>query len=269
MNMFSAHRKIFSVLSARHLLVRSSILSGYSPGTSSLSTHGEVKRHRTSSSSSSSHSAHSHRINTHRNQNQTHTLRRLFQPVEVKPMMGLGKFDGQTSNDDSANIGQELTGGKTLERSKCLFLMEKTYSFFFVSDALLRIITDFYRREEVKKLSADQGLDIRLFQDAYVSFRKFCLQSTVLPVDLHIVFSDIISESGNIHALTLFSFLMSRPPPRSRDGSLSLLSSTRPRNVSSSDLYGGSEEDQRPPRSSQLVTSATRMFALESCPISI
>ena len=74
--------------------------------------------------------------------------------------------------------------------------MEKNHPFFFVLDALLRIITDFYRREEVKKLSADQGLDIRLFQDAYVSFRKFCLQSTVLPVDLHIVFSDIISESG-------------------------------------------------------------------------
>lgn len=66
----------------------------------------------------------------------------------------------------------------------------------FFSDALLKIITDFYRRDEIKKLSAEQGLDLRLFQDAYVSFRKFCIQSTVLPVDLHIVFSDIISGSG-------------------------------------------------------------------------
>jgi hypothetical protein len=131
--------------------------------------------------------------------------------------------------------------------------METNHLFFFLSDALLRIITDFYRREEVKKLSADQGLDIRLFQDAYVSFRKFCLQSTVLPVDLHIVFSDIISESGNVLCshpdLTLHVSLS----PRSCDRSLSLLSSTRERNVSSSDLYGGSEEDQRPSRSSQLV----------------
>lgn len=63
------------------------------------------------------------------------------------------------------------------------------------------MITDFYRREEIKKLAADQGLDIRLFQDAYVSFRKFCIQSTVLPVDLHIVLSDIISGSGRASSL--------------------------------------------------------------------
>ena len=73
-------------------------------------------------------------------------------------------------------------------------------------DALLRVITDFYRRDEVKKLCADQGLDIRLFQDAYVSFRKFCLQSSHLPVDLHIVFSDIISESG--HVTDIFPYFL-------------------------------------------------------------
>ncbi|CAF5184790.1 unnamed protein product, partial [Rotaria sp. Silwood1] len=107
------------------------------------------------------------------------TLRRLFQPIDVKPMTVIDKLDPTSSKNEDTNIGQELTGGKTLERN-----------------ALLRIITDFYRRDEIKKLAADQGLDNRLFQDAYVSFRKFCIQSAVLPVDLHIVFSDIISGSG-------------------------------------------------------------------------
>jgi hypothetical protein len=39
---------------------------------------------------------------------------------------------------------------------------------------------------------------MRLFQDAYVSFRKFCIQSTVLPVDLHIVLSDIIKKISDL-----------------------------------------------------------------------
>lgn len=154
---------------------RLSIFSGHSFKISSISN---SKRHR-------SHPSSLHRHDSSKNAHQTNTLRRLFQPIDVKPMVA----NNPLSNNTNANIGQELTGGKTLERN-----------------ALLKVITDFYRRDEIKKLSAEHGLDLRLFQDAYVSFRKFCIQSTVLPVDLHIVLSDIISGSGkrNNHRVLFF-----------------------------------------------------------------
>ncbi|CAF4272879.1 unnamed protein product, partial [Rotaria magnacalcarata] len=55
---------------------------------------------------------------------------------------------------------------------------------------------DFYRHDDVKKLATDRGLDLQLFKNAYVSFRKFLIQSTVLPVDFHIVLNDIICGAG-------------------------------------------------------------------------
>jgi hypothetical protein len=110
-------------------------------------------------------------------------------------------------------------------------------------DALLRIITDFYRRDEIKKLAADQGLDIRLFQDAYVSFRKFCIQSTVLPVDLHIVLSDIISESGTIFYFLSFGNLILFLK-RSCYRYISLFFTSCKRNVSTFNMYGGFKKDQ-------------------------
>jgi len=36
----------------------------------------------------------------------------------------------------------------------------------------------------------------RLFHQAYVGFRRFCVESENLPVDLHIVLSDILQEAG-------------------------------------------------------------------------
>ncbi|CAF4637864.1 unnamed protein product, partial [Rotaria sp. Silwood2] len=180
-------------ISYRYLFSQSSILTEYSIKLSSTSSHSNNKRHRTSSSLPYHHHPHSHphhhRLNSNKTNNQTNTLRRLFQPIDVKPMTAVNKLDPTSSQNADTNIGQELTGGKTLERN-----------------ALLRIITDFYRRDEIKTLAADQGLDNRLFQDAYVSFRKFCIQSTVLPVDLHIVFSDIISESG--HVTDIFPYFL-------------------------------------------------------------
>ncbi|CAF1675183.1 unnamed protein product, partial [Adineta ricciae] len=169
-------------ISSQRLFSRSAILAAYKHQISSISIHSNNRRHRSSSQS--------HRSNPNRPANQTDNLRRLFQAVDVKPIISTEKLDTPTSTKDvDANIGQELTGGKTLDRN-----------------SLLRVITDFYRRDEIKKLAADQGLDIRLFQDAYVSFRKFCIQSTVLPVDLHIVLSDIISGSG--HATDIFPYFL-------------------------------------------------------------
>jgi hypothetical protein len=182
---------MFLTISYQRLFSRSLILSRYPLNISSLSSHSNVQRHRTSSSPPHHHP---HRINSN---NQTNTLRRLFQPIDVKPVVPTDKLGSISSKDINTNIGQELTGGKILDRSKRTIILKRNFV-AFLKDALLRIITDFYRRDEIKKLAADQGLDIHLFQDAYVSFRKFCIQSTVLPVDLHIVLSDIISESGII-----------------------------------------------------------------------
>jgi len=36
----------------------------------------------------------------------------------------------------------------------------------------------------------------RLFHQAFVGFRRFCVESENLPADLHIVMSDILQEAG-------------------------------------------------------------------------
>ncbi|CAF0847154.1 unnamed protein product, partial [Rotaria sordida] len=190
--MLSINNRMFLTISYRHLLSHSSILTEYSIKLSSTSSHSNNKRHRTSSSSfyhHHHHSHHHHRTHSNKTHNPTNILRRLFQPIDVKPMTTIDKLDPTSSKIVDTNVGEELTGGKTLERN-----------------ALLRIITDFYRRDEIKKLALDQGLDNRRFQDAYVSFRKFCIQSTVLPVDLYIVFSDIISGPG--HVTDIFPYFL-------------------------------------------------------------
>ena len=187
--MLPRNRSIFLSLSYRRLF------SDFSLKVSSMSSHTNNRRHRTSTSAAP-------RTNVNKNLNQTDTLRRLFQPIDVKPMMATSKSNGNSAKDFDDDVGQELTGGKTLDRSAKKREKEKNEFFILmIVDALLRIITDFYRRDEVKKLAADQGLDLRLFQDAYVSFRKFCIQSTVLPVDLHIILSDIISGSGRRNSI--------------------------------------------------------------------
>jgi hypothetical protein len=97
-------------MSYQRLFSRSSILSGQGLKISLMASHSNNKRHRTSSPP---HHHHPHRINS----NQTNNLRRLFQPIDVKPMIATDKLNPTSSKDTNTNIGQELTGGKTLERS--------------------------------------------------------------------------------------------------------------------------------------------------------
>ncbi|XP_072236489.1 ATP-dependent RNA helicase SUPV3L1, mitochondrial [Leuresthes tenuis] len=63
---------------------------------------------------------------------------------------------------------------------------------------LLKILNRFYKRKEMQKLAADQGLDARLFHQAFISFRKFVLEMTSLPADLHIILNDICCGAGHI-----------------------------------------------------------------------
>lgn len=97
-------------------------------------------------------------------------LSSLIQPVPVKAC----------HDPDGINVGAELTGTSLKKED------------------LLKIVNKFYQRPEVKRLAAEYGLDNKLYHEAYVSFRRFCIESEALPVDLHIVLSDILQEAGHV-----------------------------------------------------------------------
>lgn len=84
----------------------------------------------------------------------------LFVPVPVKP------------NPDDINVGAEITG-----RLK--------------KQDLLKILNKFYQKPEVRELASTNGLDDQLLHQAFLSFRRHCLEHD-LPPDLHIIISDII-----------------------------------------------------------------------------
>ncbi|XP_076066890.1 suv3 RNA helicase [Oratosquilla oratoria] len=94
----------------------------------------------------------------------------LFSPVPVKAPMQEG------------NVGEEIAGPVSKEE-------------------ILRVLNRFYVSTEVKDLSRENGLDNYLYQQSFISFRKFCLECESLPVELHITFSDILQGGGHIHDL--------------------------------------------------------------------
>ncbi|CAH0668913.1 unnamed protein product [Spodoptera exigua] len=93
----------------------------------------------------------------------------LFVPVPVKP------------NPDDINIGAEITG-----RLK--------------KQDLLKILNKFYQKPEVRVLASENGLDEQLLHQAFLSFRRHCLEHD-LPPDLHIIISDIIQGAGHVDDL--------------------------------------------------------------------
>ncbi|CAG9821944.1 unnamed protein product [Phaedon cochleariae] len=95
------------------------------------------------------------------------SLSSLFVPIQIKP------------NSDDIDVGYELTG--SLNKSD-----------------LLKVLSKFYQRKEIKQLLTDNGLDNYLQHQAYVSFRRYCLEAQSLPADIHVVFSDILQGSGNV-----------------------------------------------------------------------
>nr|XP_033799549.1 ATP-dependent RNA helicase SUPV3L1, mitochondrial [Geotrypetes seraphini] len=100
----------------------------------------------------------------------------LFVPLQVKPAQGA-----------DVDIGAELT--QVLNKSDVLKLLNK-----------------FYKRKEIQRLAAENGLDARLFHQAFVSFRKYVMESDSLSVDLHVILSDICCAAG--HVDDLFPFFM-------------------------------------------------------------
>nr|XP_042901967.1 ATP-dependent RNA helicase SUV3 homolog, mitochondrial [Parasteatoda tepidariorum] len=63
---------------------------------------------------------------------------------------------------------------------------------------ILKLINKFFKQPEITIIAAENGIDSKLYHKAAISFRKFCTESPQLPVDLHIVFSDILQEAGHI-----------------------------------------------------------------------
>ncbi|XP_055692792.1 ATP-dependent RNA helicase SUV3 homolog, mitochondrial [Lutzomyia longipalpis] len=94
-------------------------------------------------------------------------LSSLFKPVPVK------------SNPDDINIGAELTG--TLDKAE-----------------LLKVLNKFSQKREIKMLCTENGLDIYLQQQAFASFRRYCMDAENLPADLHIIVSDILQGAGHV-----------------------------------------------------------------------
>lgn len=101
----------------------------------------------------------------------------LFVPLTVKPQ-------GPSADGD---VGAELT--RPLDKNEVKKVLDK-----------------FYKRQEIQKLSADYGLDARLFHQAFISFRNYIMQSHSLDVDIHIVLNDICFSAA--HVDDLFPFFL-------------------------------------------------------------
>lgn len=66
---------------------------------------------------------------------------------------------------------------------------------------LLKVLNRFYKKKEIQKMAADNGLDARLFHQAFISFRKYILEISSLPADVHITLSDVCCGAGHVDDL--------------------------------------------------------------------
>ena len=83
---------------------------------------------------------------------------------------------------DGINVGAELSG--QLKKQD-----------------LLKLLNQFHTRVPIKIVAKENGIDAKLFHQVFVSFRRFCVESTALPTDLHISLSDILQEAGHVDDL--------------------------------------------------------------------
>lgn len=95
----------------------------------------------------------------------------LFVPVSLKA----------DANTDGS-VGQELT--QPLDRAE-----------------VLKWLNRFYKKKGIQKIAADNGLDARLFHQAFISFRTYILEMSALPADVHIILSDVCCGAGHIDDL--------------------------------------------------------------------
>uniref|UniRef100_A0A8C8AFK9 ATP-dependent RNA helicase SUPV3L1, mitochondrial n=1 Tax=Otus sunia TaxID=257818 RepID=A0A8C8AFK9_9STRI len=71
---------------------------------------------------------------------------------------------------------------------------------------VLKNLNKFYKRKEIQRLGSENGLDARLFHQAFISFRKYIMESSSVSADLHIILNDICCGAG--HVDDLFPFFL-------------------------------------------------------------
>ncbi|CAF2706509.1 unnamed protein product [Rotaria sp. Silwood2] len=177
--------------SYQRLFSCSKSLSGYSYKIKSTPNFTDNKRYETLSISVHHHDPYQIRSNV--NNKLANTLHREFRTNDMKLMILKDEFDPlslhNNNNNNNNNISKEPKTVKKVEKND-----------------LLRLINDFCRHNDIKKLATDQGLDLHLFKSVYVSFRKFLIQSNVLPVDFQTVLYNIIS--GASHVTDMFPYFL-------------------------------------------------------------
>ena len=94
----------------------------------------------------------------------------MFQPVQVSARRDTSGLD----------IGAELTGRKIGRRE------------------LLEVLREFYNKPKTQILAAEHGLDVNLVRKSFDQFRRYCVESDQLPVELHVIFSDILAGAGHV-----------------------------------------------------------------------
>ncbi len=103
-------------------------------------------------------------------------LSSLFKPVTVLP------------NPDDINVGEEIAGKLNKQ-------------------ALLKTLNLLHRSAAIKALAKEHGMDDYIYHQAFISFRKFCLDVKSLPTDLYVLISDVLQ--GGKHINDIFPFFLS------------------------------------------------------------
>ncbi|XP_045190308.2 ATP-dependent RNA helicase SUV3 homolog, mitochondrial-like [Mercenaria mercenaria] len=102
----------------------------------------------------------------------------LFKPVYPDPVK---------KSSDTQDIGEEIAGKLTkAEKAK--------------------VLRQFIIDQSTQMLAAQHGLEGTVYETALQSFRKYCIGSSQLPVELHIVFKDLVQDVG--HVSDLFPFFL-------------------------------------------------------------
>jgi len=99
----------------------------------------------------------------------------VFKPILVRP------------NPDDLNFGEEIAGKINKQ-------------------ALLKELNRFFTSPEIKLLCKEHGLDDYLYNQAYSSFRRFCMNVDLLPTELYILFSDILAGANHNHDIFPYFF---------------------------------------------------------------
>lgn len=64
-------------------------------------------------------------------------------------------------------------------------------------------LTKFLKRPEIRVLCEQNGLSAKLFNNVFLSFRRYCNEQDPLPPELHIVFYDLAHGQGNDKGIIL------------------------------------------------------------------